>query len=266
MSEESQELLSGGRPDVRRADPVALASGAGSVIVFLVIVLMLPTLAAAKDDPAGKGTGAQPFEYIEARILKLGEEKDDSKLPDREVPAMPTAPDEVLPLDTDENRAEPEEKEKPERQRDAVSDDKLREVFDRARAFAEIQDDYVPEGHPDGVPDGDVTDPALASMGATYGRRVVREIGVRYPTLLDEGTLKGLRAKVHIRVGADMRVIDFAFKKKSGNQLFDDAIQNSIDRLIAERRPLPDPPEAIAGAIFGGGIVITFHGRDGQYE
>jgi outer membrane biosynthesis protein TonB len=182
---------------------------------------------------------------------------------------LPTAPEEVLPLDTNENKPEPETKEdKPEPQRDAVTDDKLREVFDKARAFAEIQDDYVPEGHPDGVPDGDVTDPALASLGATYGRRLMRVFSERFfvPTLLSEKQLEKLSVKVNIQINADMTIGEVKFLKRSGNALFDDSVQNAIDMAIKEERTLPPPPEAIAAKIFGGGINLKFHGKDAQYE
>jgi hypothetical protein len=175
----------------------------------------------------------------------------------------------VLPLDRNENKPEPEKKEeKPKPQADAVTDDKLRQIFDKARAFAEIQDDYVPEGHPDGVPDGDVTDPALASLGATYGHRIKRIFLERWvvPTLLSEAVLKKLSAKVNIRVDINMVITSSKFLSKSGNAMFDDSVQNAIDRVQQEVRTLPPPPEAIASNIFGGGINLKFNGREAIYE
>jgi hypothetical protein len=251
------------KPLGRSSDPVALVFGAGGVIALAVGVLLLPLLAAAVEEPAPKGA-AQPFEYIEARLLKQGEIKDDTKLPDRIVPALPTAPEEILPLDADENKAAVDDPKKIEKQPDAVTDDKLREVFDKARAFAEIQDDYVPEGAPDGVPDGDVTDPALASIGNTYAHKLMRVFADRlvYPTLLSDDELKRLKAKVHFRVDVDMVITDVEFIGKSGNAMFDDAVQNAIDKVRAEVRNLPSPPEAIAPIVFGGGINLTFNGAD----
>lgn len=261
--------ISNEKPLVRNADPVALAGGAGAVIIALVAILLLPMISEANSNEDASKNESPPFEYIEARLLKFGEEKDDTRLPDRIVPALPTAPGEVLPLDTDENKPEPKiVEEKPERQADAVTDDKLREVFDKARAFAEIQNDYVPEGHPDGVPDGDVTDPALASLGATYGHRIKRFFLDRWvvPTLLSESELKNLRVKVNIKVDIDMMIVSVTFLKKSGNRIFDDSVQNAIDRVNKEVRNLPSPPEAIAPRVFGGGINLTFNGREASYE
>jgi hypothetical protein len=259
----------GEAPLRRGLDPIALVFGFLGVFGAVGVMLALPAISQADTSSPTSPYEHEPFEYVEARLLKFGEVKDDTELPDRIVPALPTAPDEVLPLDTNENKPEPEVVEdEPERQRDAVTDDKLREVFDKARAFAEIQDDYIPEGHPDGVPDGDVTDPALASLGATYGHRIKRIFLERWivPTLLSEAQLEKLRVKVNIEINADMTIGEVEFLKRSGNSMFDDSVQNAIDRVIKEERTLPPPPEAIAARIFGGGINLKFHGKDAQHE
>lgn len=253
-----------------RTDPVALVGGALSVVALFAFLLALPKIATAGGILDSKDEAQiEPFEYIEARLLKWGEVKNKDALPDRIVPALPTAPEDVIALDRDENKPEPEVKEKKEkRQAGAVVDDKLRQVFDKARAFAEIQDDYIPEGHPDGVPDGDVTDPALASIGATYGHRIKRIFLDRWivPTLLSEGALKKLKAKVNIKVDIDMVIVSVDFLKKSGNEMFDDSVKNAIDKVRVEVRSLPAPPEAIASNIFGGGINLTFNGSEASYE
>ncbi len=253
-------MLAGSNPNWGR---IAAAVGASGVISVVVGVLLLPVIAAAVEEAPSK-RAVQPFEYIEARLLKQGEVKDDKDLPDRIVPALPTAPEEILPLDADEDKAEIDDPDEKERQPDAVSDDKLREVFDKARAFAEIQDDYVPEGAPDGVPDGDVTDPALASIGNTYAHKLMRVFADRlvYPTLLSATELRRHKAKVHFRVDVDMVITEVEFVSKSGNAMFDDAVQNAIDKVRAEVRSLPPPPEAIAPVVFGGGVNLTFNGAD----
>jgi hypothetical protein len=251
------------KPLERYGDPVAFAAGASGAIAAVVGALLLPVLATSLGREAVR-PASPPFEFVEARLLKLGEIKDPDKLPDRIVPALPTAPDEILPLDDDENKVADTDPEKKEKQPDAVTDEKLREVFDKARAFAEIQDDYVPEGDPSGVADGDVTDPALASIGNTYAHRLMRIFADRlvYPTLLSDSELKRLKAKVHFKVDVDMVIIEVELLQKSGNAMFDDAVMAAIDKVRAEVRNLPQPPEAIAPTIFGGGINLTFNGAD----
>jgi hypothetical protein len=251
-----------------RIDGVAFTGGSISVLALIGLLLALPTLAAANgifgSDPYPDD---KPFEYIEARLLKFGEIKDKEAMPDRIVPALPTAPENVLALDKNEQKEEPEKKTKREkRQQAAAVDDKLRKVFEKARAFAEIQDDYVPEGHPDGVPDGDVTDPALASMGSTYGYRIKKIINERLtvPNLISKEQLNKLKVKILLKFDIDMTIVQFKFLRKSGNRLFDDSIQNAIDRVRTEVRQLPSPPEAIAGVVFGKGIAITLHGADAR--
>lgn len=258
------------QPPARHTDPVALAGGTGGVIIALTGLLLLPGFSKMQPDAPISDNGNAPFKYVEARLLKQGEIKDEEALPDRIVPALPTAPEEVLPLDTKEQKPEPVKKQpkESEPQADAVTDEKLRQVFDNARAFAEIQDDYVPEGHPDGVPDGDVTDPALASLGDTYGRRITRYIQERlvYPTIIPDEVLKKLSVKIIIKFNVDMRIISYEVKKKSGNALFDDAVTNAIERTQKEAKDLPPPPEAIAPRIYGGGLMTTLHGADAPMQ
>lgn len=265
-NEASQDYMFQKRP----TDPFAVAGGIFGVVMVLASLMALPVIAAAGSPPESQeGVEGEPFEYVEARLLKWGEIKNPEALPDRIVPALPTAPEEVLALDRNAEKKEPTKKvEKPKRQAGAVTDDKLRQVFDRARAFAEVQENYVPEGHPDGVPDGDVTDPALASLGATYGRRINRLFLERWvvPTLLSGKIKDKSRVRVLIQVDINMVITDVKFLKKSGNSMFDNSVQTAIDRVRQEVRTLPPPPEALASKIFGGGIILKFNGRDAQYE
>ncbi len=249
-------------------DPIALAGGVAGVLIALTGMLLLPVISRAVVQEPSPSAGGDAFEYIEARLLKLGEIKDDKKLPDRIVPPMPTAPEEIIPLDMDENRPEVEEEQKPEKQPDAEEDDVLRQVFEKARAFAEIQDNYIPEGHPDGVPDGDVTDPALASMGATYGRRITAFIKERWivPTLISDDEKNRLNVKVTLKFDADMVIVDVQMLRKSGNRLFDDSVMNAIELVRKEVRNLPEPPDDIASRVYGGGLTITLYGADAPVQ
>jgi hypothetical protein len=63
-----------------------------------------------------------------------------------------------------------------------------------------------------------------------------------------------------------MVITSVKFLDKSGNAMFDDSVQNAIDRVRQEVRTLPPPPEAIASNIFGGGINLKFNGREATYE
>ena len=254
-------------PLARNADPVALVGGFTGLFATLVGMLLLPSVLGAVTVATHPQAPAQdPFSYVEARLLRKGEIKEPDRLPDRIVPQLPTAPEEVLPLDRQERKPQVEAKPVEKKQRDAGDDDKRRQVFDRARAFDEIQDDYVPVGHPDGVPDGDVSDPALASAGDMYAREISQLISERWviSTLISDAERKKLRVTVLLRFNASMGISAFQITHKSGNALFDDSVLHAIERLQTEVRRLPDPPEAVAPRVFGGGLSIRLHGVDAE--
>ncbi|MCU0663463.1 MAG: TonB C-terminal domain-containing protein, partial [Myxococcota bacterium] len=242
--------------------PLALLAGATSTMIMAALMIALPTISAAAAKPNPKH---KPFEFIEARLLKAGEIKDPDKMPDRIAPVQATAPEEVLPLDSNAQKQERDTEKKTERQREAVDDNKLRQVYDKARAFAEIQD-VVPEGHPDGVPDGDVTDPRLASLGDMYGRKIMKLIQERWlvATIFSNEELKRLHAKLVLRFDVDMSISSYEISKSSGNRRFDDSILAAVETVKVEVKTLPSPPEAIAAQIFGGGIEIKMNGASAE--
>jgi len=209
-------------------------------------------------------SSAKPINFIAARLVRQGKPPDPKKLPDRIVPALPTAPPKTIPLDQNEAKAPPPQKPKEEAQPDAVKDDKLRKVFNRARAFGEVTDNNVEEGSPDGVPEGEVTDPNEAALGDLYATRLYRLFKDRWvvPTLIAEKELDKMSCQVVIQLDADLSIHKFQIFKSSGNQLFDDSVLNAIQRVRDEVRKLPEPPSEIAPILFSAGMVLRFHGKD----
>ena len=87
----------------------------------------------------------------------------------------------------------------------------------------------------------------------------------RYSDWIKEVVKEGpYKVKILLKFDIDMTIVQFKILKRSGNRLFDDSIQNAIDRVRAEVKRLPTPPEAIAGVVFGRGIAITLHGADAR--
>jgi len=203
--------------------------------------------------------------FIVARLVKLGTPPEDTdSLPHRKVPALATGPKDKIPVSTELN---PPENEPPSEEKAlpfAVDDPKLREIFDTARAFAEIQDNPTVEGHPDGVPEGEVTDPALAKAGDLYATKLYKMFKNLWvvPSLITEKERQGLVVKVKIEIGTDLKISDYKLVKKSGNGQFDASVVEIFRKLEAEGRKLPEPPDEIAEKLFEGGLVIRFHGKD----
>jgi hypothetical protein len=203
--------------------------------------------------------------FIAARLVKLGTPPEDGKsLPHRKVPALATGPKGSIPVSTELN---PPENEPPSDEKAlpfAVDDPKLREIFDTARAFAEIQDNPMVEGHPDGVPEGEVTDPALAKAGDLYATRLYKLFKGLWvvPSLITDKERQGLVVKVKIEIGADLKISSFKLVKKSGNGQFDASVVEIFKKFEAEGTRLPEPPDEIAEKLFDGGLVIRFHGKD----
>jgi hypothetical protein len=203
--------------------------------------------------------------FIVARLVKLGTPPEDTKsLPHRKVPALATGPRDNVPVSTELN---PPENEPPSDEKAlpfAVDDPKLREIFDTARAFAEVQDNPMVEGHPDGVPEGEVTDPALAKAGDLYATKLYKLFKGMWvvPSLITDKERQGLVVKVKLNIGFDLKITSFKLVKKSGNGQFDASVVEIFKKFEAEGTRLPEPPEEIAEKLFEGGLVIRFHGKD----
>ena len=217
----------------------------------------------AEEEPAEE----KEVSFIAARLVKLGTPPEDSKaLPHRKVPALATGPKDTVPLSTEMN---PPDNPPPEGKAAlpfAVEDPKLREIFDTARAFAEVTDNPVVEGMPDGVPEGEVTDPALAKAGDLYATKLYKIFKNLWvvPSLISEKERMTLVAKVKLVIGADLKIHDATIVKKSGNGQFDGSVMEIFKKFEAENMRLPEPPDEIAGKLFEGGLVIRFHGKDFQ--
>lgn len=203
--------------------------------------------------------------FIVARLVKLGTPPEDSKaMPHRKVPALATGPKDQIPVSSE---LYPPDVQPPDEEKAlpfAVEDPKLRKIFDTARAFAEITDNLMVEGHPDGVPEGEVTDPSLVKAGDLYATKLYRIFKNMWvvPSLIPAGERIALIVKVKLVIGPDLKIHDYKFVKKSGNGQFDSSVIEIFKKFEAENKRLPEPPDEIASKLFEGGLVIRFHGKD----
>ncbi len=204
------------------------------------------------------------LEFIVARLVKLGTLPEETAMPQRKVPALATGPRDKIPVSTELDPPPVQPSSEDKALPFAKEDPKLRKIFDTARAFAQITDNPMVEGLPDGVPEGEVTDPALIKAGDLYATKLYRIFKGLWvvPSLITDKERSGLVVKVKLTIGPDLKIHDYNLVKRSGNSQFDGSVVEIFKKFEADDKRLPEPPDEIAGKLFEGGLVIRFHGKD----
>ena len=116
--------------------------------------------------------------------------------------------------------------------------------------------DEYPAGSRDGSNTGDSS---IAQEGNEYLSRIERAIRKNYaiPHLIRPSERLFLRAIVTIRVDSLGSIIETEFNTRSGNKLFDDAVESTIRRAA----PFPAPPKEMADSISKSGITLEFDAK-----
>jgi hypothetical protein len=256
--------------EARRRDRTMMAVAiTGSLLVHssLFLVILVAHLLGFEPSPTIEARpGPEPVGIIPAKLLRLGSEPDPKRLPDRIVPALPTAPDDGVPVSQKLEPPPPQKTKRQPRPINPVEDDKVRDVLSRIRAFGEVTDHHTTTGHPLGVPGGDVSDPALVQAGSLWARQLTRVLKeyITYPSFLTNAEIRRLQCKVKVAVGRDLipRNATIEPQGKSRNRFFDQAVLDSFEQMRVKRVKLPRPPSALEESLFGPGLVINIHGRD----
>lgn len=271
MSEAVGHVVADGWDRGRRTEPTMFAIAiVGSLLVHGLLILSILAARLVGFTPSDvlveAVEGPAPIGIVPARLVRLGDVPEKNKLPDRIVPALPTAPDDGIPVA--KKLEPPPQKAKGPRKRpfNPVEDDKVRDVLARTRAFGKITENITTTGHPSGVPGGDVSDPSLARAGDLWARQVSQVIKayVTFPTIIPQDELKRLRCKVELKVGRDRIPREFKIAKRgtSRNRFFDQSVLDSFDQMRVKRVKLPPPPSQFEENVYGPGMIITIHGRD----
>ncbi|RAL25233.1 hypothetical protein DL240_03210 [Lujinxingia litoralis] len=187
------------------------------------------------------------------------------ELPDETQP--PPEPEEnQVNLQAERQREEERERERQEQER------KEREERERRRQAAlsalsnpdRPYNDDTPEGSPDGVAGGTVSDAAFASMMRTYQARLLQEILRVWsvPTTLNDAELGNLAGKVqvYVRLSESGAIVSHAFRARSGNEQFDASIDRAIRQFHAQyggrKLPLPDQDD-VRREVLREGLLLT---------
>lgn len=220
-----------------------------------------------------------PFSFVPARLLKLGnmDPEEKTEMPQREVPALPTAPPEPEvettlapnpdaavagprpvrrrdPLDIDPRRVA-------QRPRRAAPDENVNAVWDRLRQdFPERGGRSRVRGWADGDPDGTELDRSLVRPGDWYATQLMQFFQERWsvPNMISQRELARLWCKVRISIDAGFRIVEFEMTRSSGNARYDASVEEVLRKLQQERSPLPAVPSQVRDHIIANGMILKW--------
>ena len=208
------------------------------------------------------------FESVQAKLVKLGEERDKKLLPriTQPKPAPKSEKKDPKPEPKKEEKAvekpkpkpdgkanslKPKEEPKPaekvkkneppkEEKKKASSLDELLsgDVMEKIKRDARAEE--TKEGAKDGVDDGDVTDPALALKANMYIRQISKLIKQNWniPSIISADERRNLMTKIYFKITYGGEVYDIKIKSSSGNPVYDSSVIEAVKKTA--KLPLPD--------------------------
>ena len=213
------------------------------------------------------------LEFEDVELLALGEPKPKHQLdrlsnppPPQEtpdvVPASPPPKDAVV-LDRPDKPPKDSPPPKPKDEKQARQDamlDALSSLHDPERP---VNTD-LPDGHAQGVAGGKLSDAALANLMGTYAAKLKGAILSHRsaPTTLSEEQIKALdrTIAVYIRLSREGHIVSYAWRKRSGDDLFDESIETTLKKFMVQYggRQLPVPDDAqVLQAVLEQGLLFT---------
>lgn len=202
---------------------------AGSFVLHFLIVLIF-----ASGLILDRGRRIE-FNSVQARLVKLGVERDKKLLPRITKKEKAKAPVDELgnALTADEKKKDKKEDKKALSLAELLSGS-IKDIKEDARA------EETDEGAADGVEDGDVTDPALALKADMYTRKISALIRNNWniPGIIQNDQLKELQAEAFFRITYSGEVYSVEIRTSSGNNLFDSSVIEAIKKTGT--LPLPE--------------------------
>lgn len=238
----------------KKFEPVAIL---GFIITVLLhggtvggIFLYRARLEAAQKPPP-------PPSYVVAKLLRLGKQRDEKKMPNKRLPQQNLRKEEGIDLTADADDA-PARKKKAKKDRDAEAADRMQRSLDRAELMAAAQAAIEQEGSPDGVVGGTATS---ASDGDKYMTRVADLWNRTWslPAIIPKEEAKSLFVLLVLRIDKNGRIqFPLQFDRKSGNAHFDNSVKAAWKTI--NKIPTP-PPDRFASILANGlGLKHTWRG------
>ncbi|HNW81682.1 MAG TPA: cell envelope integrity protein TolA [bacterium] len=179
------------------------------------------------------------FSSVQARLVKLGVERDKKLLPRITKKEKAKAPidEKGNALTADEKKKDKKDDKKDDKKAPSLAEllsGSIKDIKEDARA------EETDEGAADGVEDGDVTDPALALKADMYTRKISALIRNNWsiPGIIQNDQLKGLQAEAFFRITYSGEVYSVEIRTSSGNNLFDSSVIEAIKKTGT--LPLPE--------------------------
>jgi hypothetical protein len=197
---------------------------------------------------------------IAATLLKLGKPIDPSKLPDRIVPRAKTAPKAEIKASQEDPKKRKDAGAPPQ----AAAEGDLRNAAKNDPFAEDGGKDRPQEGNLAGIDGGTEVDPAKVKAGDMYAALLGAFLAERmtYPTTISQGEANRLCAVFQVNISPRMGVWYLRNEpiKKSGNDLFDDAARNMLQKLLDDHVALPEPPAPVADQFKGKRVNIAIMG------
>lgn len=210
-----------------------------SIVVHIVLVIIF-----------GSGflfTGKKKikFDTVQARLVKLGKERDKRLLPRITKTKKAKTHKEDKKGNSLKKPVKKKEKKKIKKEKKVKKQPSLAELL--SGSIQDIKEDAraeeTDEGAKDGVADGDVTDPALALKANMYTRKVSALIRKNWqiPAIIKKEDLSSLSAEVFFRITFSGEVYGIEVVAASGNNIFDSSVIEAIKKT--GKLPLPKDRE-----------------------
>lgn len=269
------------RPYATSAVGLALSAGLHATLIALAVVTVHRAALEEEEERRRQAELAvpppEPFSFIPARLLKLGNSPVETEMPQREVPALPEAPPEpevkpALAPDPDAQAVGPRPRRTltpmdiqpvhvPRRPARAAPSNDVNLIWDRLRQdFPERGTWSRVQGFPNGDPNGTTLDPSLVRPGDWYATQLMEFFQERWsiPNMISQRDLKRLSCKVRISLDATFRIVEYEMVRRSGNARYDASVEEVLRKLQLERTPLPAVPSAVRDYIIQNGMILTW--------
>jgi protein TonB len=226
-----------------KPQPMVWISILGSAAAHAGLIILLIIGGLVKD------SGGREHVKITA-LLKKGKERPKDWLPRKEAAAAPAPP----------KNARPSKEAKKTDSKARKTPSRVDYSRDMGSALASLAKEGAKEDEGEGSPNGvDEGTALIAEKGNEYMTKVYSAVKGQYsvPEIITERERQFLAATVVITINAKGQIKNLTFEKRSGNQVYDSAIEAAIRRAA----PFPPPPPELVDKYSSEGIGIDFDAR-----